>query len=121
SPAVRRMAREMDVDLGTIQGSGERGRVLRTDLLEIKPSPAAAALRMPMTRTHSLEERVPFIGIRRKIADHLSESAFTAVHFTHVDECDFSEVMKLREEANSFSQKMGMNVKVSYLPFFIKA
>lgn len=136
SPAVRKMAREMNVDLSQVQGSGDRGRVLRADLSgasasspasSSSPTVSSAALARPtssvpaMVRAGALEERIPFIGIRRKIADRLSESMFTAVHFTHFDECDFTEVMKLREEANDFAEKNKLGVKVTYLPFFIKA
>lgn len=122
SPAVRKAAREMDVDLSSLQGSGERGRVLRSDLVSATSStPAARSAASPMVKTSALEERIPFIGIRRKIADRLSESAFTAVHFTHFDECDFTEIIKLREESNSFAEKMGLGIKLTYLPFFIKA
>ncbi len=128
SPAVRKMAREMSLDLSQVQGSGERGRVLRDDLAgasRSSPSSAGAvtlrSTSAPMLRSQALEERIPFIGIRRKISDHLTESAFTAVHFTHVDECDFSEIIRLREEANAFSERSGLGVKLTYLPFFIKA
>ncbi|MDB5038853.1 MAG: Dihydrolipoamide acetyltransferase component of pyruvate dehydrogenase complex [Bacteriovoracaceae bacterium] len=115
SPAVRRMARELSMDLSKVHGSGERGRVLRTDL-----SVSGQSIPSRVTQSTALEERIPFIGIRRKIADHLSKSMFTAVHFTHFDECDFTEIIKLREEANDYAQKNNLGVKLSYLPFFIK-
>jgi pyruvate dehydrogenase E2 component (dihydrolipoamide acetyltransferase) len=123
SPAVRKMAREMSVDLAKVSGSGERGRVLKNDLTVATSgvTTSTSVARMTGDSLRNLEERIPFIGIRRKIADRLSESAFTAVHFTHFDECDFSEVIKLREEANEFAEKNKMGVRLSYLPFFIKA
>lgn len=126
SPAVRKMAREMNVDLSAVAGSGDRGRVLVGDL-QSNNLPARAAATSVATLSsfqvpvQPLEERVPFIGIRRKIADRLSQSKFTAVHFTHFDECDFTEIMKIREEVNAFAEKNGLGVKVTYLPFFIKA
>ncbi|PIR23917.1 MAG: hypothetical protein COV44_00455 [Deltaproteobacteria bacterium CG11_big_fil_rev_8_21_14_0_20_45_16] len=115
SPAVRKMAREMGVELTRVQGSGDRGRVLRVDL-ETNGSQAVGSL-------HALarEERIPFVGVRRKIAESLSRSMHTAVHFTHHDEADFSEVMKLKDEANQYSEGHGLGVKVTYLPFFVKA
>lgn len=125
SPAVRKAAREMNIDLAQVQGSGDRGRVLRSDLSSQSGGTATAvatrAVTSPMLRTSALEERIPFVGMRRKISERLSESAFTAVHFTHVDECDFSEIIKAREEANKFSEKHGLGIKLTYLPFFIKA
>lgn len=121
SPAVRKMAREMGVDLGSVQGSGDRGRVLRTDL-EGASSGASSSGSRPAS-VHSLErdERIPFVGIRRKIAESLTKSANTAVHFTHHDEADFTEIMRLRKEANEYAQASKMNVKVTFLPFVIKA
>ncbi len=118
SPAVRKMAREMNLALTQVDGSGDRGRVLRTDL-------AKAGTQTPATRSTSagmknLEERIPFIGIRRKIADRLSESYTKAVHFTHFDEVDFTEVNQLRDEMNQYADRAKLGVKLTYLPFFIR-
>jgi pyruvate dehydrogenase E2 component (dihydrolipoamide acetyltransferase) len=125
SPAVRKMARELNVDLGMLQGSGERGRILKSDLASVSSAAAATPARTPTqapaSSTGVLEERIPFVGIRRKIADRLSQSKFTAVHFNHFEEMDMTEVMNIRKEANAFSQKAGLGVKITYLPFFIKA
>ena len=115
APSVRKMAREMGVNLSQVQGSGERGRVLRSDL---QSTASGSALRI---HTIAREERIPFVGIRRKIAESLSKSMHTAVHFTHHDEADFGEIMKLKKEANAFAEKQEMNVHVTFLPFFIKA
>ncbi|TVQ79040.1 MAG: 2-oxo acid dehydrogenase subunit E2 [Bradymonadales bacterium] len=121
SPAVRRMAREKGVDLSVIEGSGDRGRVLRTDL----ESGAASGARSSsggasLQALAGGEERIPFVGVRRKIAESLSRSAFTAVHFTHHDEADFTEIIKLRDEANAYAEKNNLT-RLSFLPFYIKA
>jgi len=115
SPAVRKMAREQGVDLSQVQGSGDRGRVLRTDL-ESAASSGSTAL-----RALSSDQRIPFVGIRRKIAESLTKSAFTAVHFTHYDEADFSEIISLKDQANEYAAKNKIDTKVTYLPFIIKA
>lgn len=120
SPAVRKAAREMGVDLTGVPGSGDRGRVLRTDLERGSSVPARASSVAALTIAER-EERKPFIGIRRKIAESLSRSMFTAVHFTHHDEADFTEIMKLRDEANAYSEKHLDGTRVTYLPFYIKA
>jgi pyruvate dehydrogenase E2 component (dihydrolipoamide acetyltransferase) len=114
SPAVRKMAREMGVDLTVVPGSGDRGRVLRDDLQKGKSGV------QPALHAITQEQRIPFVGIRRKIAETLSKSMYTAVHFTHHDEADFTEVMKLRDEANAIAEKKGLT-RVTFLPFFIKA
>jgi pyruvate dehydrogenase E2 component (dihydrolipoamide acetyltransferase) len=118
SPAVRRMARELSLDLSRIRGSGERGRVLRADLI-VQPQSNVPARTSSSSSVTSLEERIPFVGVRRKISEHLSKSKFTAVHFTHFDEVDFTEIMKLREEANTYAAKSNLP-KLTFLPFFIK-
>lgn len=115
SPAVRKMAREQGVDLAQVHGSGDRGRVLRTDLEAATTSGGTAI------RALSSDERIPFVGIRRKIAESLTKSAFTAVHFTHNDEADFSEIIRLKDQANEYAAKNKINTKVTYLPFIIKA
>jgi pyruvate dehydrogenase E2 component (dihydrolipoamide acetyltransferase) len=119
SPAVRRMAREKNIDLAQVTGSGDRGRVLRADL-EVTTTTTTTTVTTFKSQLPQREERVPFIGMRRKIADRLSESAFTAVHFTHFDECDFTEIMRLRDDANREAERNGWP-RLTYLPFFIKA
>lgn len=124
SPAVRKMARSQGIDLSQISGSGDRGRVLRTDLDQVGASGAAApATSFGASKIQSLsrEERIPYVGVRRKIGEQLSRSMYTAVHFTHHDEADFYEIMRMKNEANEFAKKNGMNTKVTFLPFFIKA
>lgn len=113
SPAVRKMARDQGLDLAAVQGSGERGRVLKKDLEAAQVAPASGGAKT--------EERIPFVGVRRKIAEQLSKSMYTAVHFTHHDEADFSEIMKLRKEANADAEKQGLDVRLTFLPFYIKA
>ena len=63
--------------------------------------------------------RVPFRGVRKKIAENLVRSKHTAAHFTYVEEVDFTDLVKLREKANDRLQERG--VKLSFLPFIVKA
>jgi pyruvate dehydrogenase E2 component (dihydrolipoamide acetyltransferase) len=63
--------------------------------------------------------RIPFRGVRKKIAEHLVHSKHTAAHFTYVEEVDVSDLVALRDKAN---QRLAVrDVKLSFLPFFIKA
>lgn len=117
SPAVRKQAREKGIDLAEIQGSGDRGRVLQKDLEGAEASSGSAG----NIRALETDERIPFVGVRRKIADSLSKSASTAVHFTHHDEADFSQIISIREERNTQLKKEGSKTKLTYLPFVIKA
>jgi pyruvate dehydrogenase E2 component (dihydrolipoamide acetyltransferase) len=120
SPAVRRMAREKGVDLTLLDGSGDRGRVLRQDLEKTASNGLNTGSSTGALQSIAREERIPLVGISRKIAESLSKSMFTAVHFTHHDETDFTEIMKLKDEANKFAEKNGLS-RVTFLPFYIKA
>ena len=66
-----------------------------------------------------LEERVPFAGMRRKIAQKMAQSKHTAAHFTFVEECDVTALKALRARLRAPAEAAG--VKLSFLPFIVKA
>ena len=131
APATRRRAREMSIDLHQINGTGPGGRVTNEDLAlagggtaVAAPATAApaAAPRAPVaiaTPAGAREERIPFRGLRRKIAEAMSRSEQTAVHFTYVDDLDVTRLVRLRKEAKEMYADRGINV--TYLPFIMKA
>jgi pyruvate dehydrogenase E2 component (dihydrolipoamide acetyltransferase) len=128
TPATRKLAREMSVDLRRIPPSGPQGRVTRSDVEAFAPSPARAydlatpvvpaITPAPLSRGVS-EERVPFAGLRRRIAQKMQQSTQTAAHFTFVEECDVSELKALRARLKPVAEEQG--VKLSFLPFIVKA
>jgi len=65
------------------------------------------------------DEHIPFRGMRRRIAEGMSKSFFTAVHYTYVEQIDVSALMKIRAQAKQAAADEG--VKLSYLPFIMKA
>jgi pyruvate dehydrogenase E2 component (dihydrolipoamide acetyltransferase) len=65
------------------------------------------------------EERTPFRGLRRKIAEAMTRSKSTAAHFTYVDDVNVTELVKLRKQAKDEFKEQGVNV--TYLPFIMKA
>ncbi|HRG96666.1 MAG TPA: dihydrolipoamide acetyltransferase family protein [Polyangiaceae bacterium] len=94
------------------------------------PSGAPAAAHAPAARelvkipslsdgSAALEERVPFAGMRRKISARMAQSKHTAAHFTFVEECDAGALRALRERMKAQAASAG--VKLSFLPFFVKA
>lgn len=123
SPATRRLARELGVDLATIRGSGPAGRIERADVEGAARGgrPAAAPAAAPPTAVPAgpHEERVPLRGLRRRIAEHMAESKRHAPHFAYVEEVDVTELVKLREHAKEIAEHKG--VKLTYLPFVVKA
>ena len=127
TPVTRRMAREHGIDLGAISGSGPQGRVLKADLvaaLESGPTSAPALRQAPrLVRLHraGADERIPLRGLRKKIAEKMVRSKFTAPHSTFVEEVDFTELVRLRKRLNESLAAAGDDTRLSFLPFFCKA
>jgi 2-oxoisovalerate dehydrogenase E2 component (dihydrolipoyl transacylase) len=131
APAVRKLARELGVDLSRVHGSGEGGRIVRQDVERAAASgaathaaagpaaPASASVGGVAVAGARPVERLPLRGLRRVIADHMVASKRTAAHTLHVDEADCSELVALREQAKEKAAAAG--IKLTYLPFFIKA
>ncbi len=120
TPATRKLARDLGVNLALIRGTGPGGRITDQDVMEFKESearPIAVPLRPAGPRGE--EERIPMRGIRRKVAERMVKSKDTAVHVTHVDEVDMTELVRLREKAKQSAEKRG--AKLTFLPFIIKA
>jgi pyruvate dehydrogenase E2 component (dihydrolipoamide acetyltransferase) len=195
TPATRKLARDLGVDLAKVRPSGPSGRVTKEDIRahvakqQVKksapvastsaapvagpfssgggafaqvpsgpeasaPPPAASAPKAPEskpaegkpeavfdqlgkreelfterapvtiqspagTKGEPLEERVPFRGVRRKIAEKMHTSKSTAAHFTFVEEVDCTALKELRERLKPKAEKAG--AKLTYLPFIAKA
>ena len=113
APSTRRYARENDINLAQVAPSGPHGRVMREDVEKF-------LVRGPVTQgSLAREERVPFKGLRKKIAEKMRLSKDKAAHFTYVEEADASELVRLRSQAKEIGAKQG--IKVTYLPFILKA
>jgi len=118
TPATRKLARDLGVDLSLVQGTGRGGRITDEDV-QRKGLAWAAPPAVAVTGPRGLEERVPLRGVRRLVAQHMVKSKNTAAQVTHVDEVDMTEIVQLRERAKTSTEKRG--VKLTYLPFIIKA
>jgi pyruvate dehydrogenase E2 component (dihydrolipoamide acetyltransferase) len=82
-------------------------------------SHAPVKITPPTAAQAALEERVPFAGVRRKIAQKMAQSVHTAAHFTFVEECDVTGLKSLRARLRPAADKQG--VKLTFLPFIVKA
>src|SRR6266436_6654312 len=123
TPVTRRMAREMGVDLGALQGSGPQGRVMKADVLaHAENKPRRPELRAPPPRPEPLAQDVvrPLRGLRKSIAKTMAQSHTYVVPFTFVEECDTGPLTSLRERVNAELTRRG-EAKLSYLPFIAKA
>jgi 2-oxoisovalerate dehydrogenase E2 component (dihydrolipoyl transacylase) len=132
SPAVRRRAHEAGIDLRQIAGSGPNGRILAKDLDAYvrrapPPTPLRAAPR-PVAAERAAEgrpapaaatEEIKVIGLRRVIAQRMSEAKRNIPHFAYVEELDITELESLRRHLNG-KQPPGA-VALTYLPFLALA
>ena len=140
SPLVRKLARENDVDLGDVKGSGRGGRITKQDVLahleqrgakpaktgEIKRGEAAPTAR-PAAEAAStfavpsgVSEVVPFTRIRKAISEHMRRSLDTSAHVTNVYEVDMTRIAALRERAKGeFKRQEGFGL--TFLPFVASA
>ena len=140
SPLVRKMAREYNIDLRQVKGTGAGGRISKQDLetymsaqgaktmaqattpaAAAQPSAPAPAAPPPMPRAQAPQARVePMSIMRSKIAEHMLASKRTSAHVTTVHKTDLTKVAKLRDRHKAeFQQRYGYSL--TYLPFVIAA
>lgn len=134
TPATRKFARDNNVDISKVKATGNNGKVTKEDikaylakdtvetkeLILVKPEKYNSYTESePSQKTTLNEERVPFRALRKKIAENLVRSKHNAPHFMLADEVDVTELVNFRRECKNLAHKKG--VKLTYLPFIIKA
>jgi 2-oxoisovalerate dehydrogenase E2 component (dihydrolipoyl transacylase) len=122
APSVRHLARKLGLDLATVTGSGPGGRILIDDLTPAinrvaatPPGPDSG----PAIDVGKAGTRVKLQGIRRKIADHMVESVRAIPHYAYIDECDVTELVRLRKSLRGLYEARGIDL--TYLAFIVKA
>lgn len=120
SPAVRKHALDLGIQLRLVRGTGPAGRVLHEDLdayLAQGQSNASTVSSAYVQRND--EEQIPVIGMRRKIAQRMQDATQRAAHFSYVEEIDVTAVEELRAHLN---EKHGATRgKLTLLPFLVRA
>lgn len=130
SPAVRRVAREMNIDLTQVNGSGKNGRVLKSDLTSPQaavPAPvvteqapvAAPSAPVGNVAANHVASVEPMRGIKAAMARQMVDSVTTIPHFTYSEEVDMTDLIALRGGMKDAYKEQG--VKLTMMPFFIKA
>ncbi|MCX7625303.1 MAG: 2-oxo acid dehydrogenase subunit E2 [Candidatus Sumerlaeaceae bacterium] len=131
SPAVRRIAREIGLDLRRVKGSGKNGRILIEDLdpyiQEFVQKRGAALVGAPMAQAVELPDfaqwgpirRVKIEPIRRKISEHLSQAWLTIPHVHQFHEADISELLALQKRHRERVKQRGAALTLT--PFIMKA
>ncbi|NGY04093.1 dihydrolipoamide acetyltransferase family protein [Solimonas terrae] len=118
SPAIRKLARELGIDLQQIKGSGPRGRVMREDVRAAVAAPTPTSARAEPDVPAGIES-IPVIGMRRRIAEAMQRSTQRIPHFSYVEEVDVTELEALRVHLNE--TQGGARGKLTLLPFLMKA
>jgi 2-oxoglutarate dehydrogenase E2 component (dihydrolipoamide succinyltransferase) len=124
SPLVRRIAKEHDVDISLIKGTGISGRVTKQDILGFiesgkgRRAPAGAGTAIPAFAPGESVKVVPMTVMRRKIAEHMVLSAHTSPHVYSVYEVNFARVAALREARKAEYEAAG--AKLTYTAFIAK-
>jgi 2-oxoisovalerate dehydrogenase E2 component (dihydrolipoyl transacylase) len=125
APSVRQLARKLGIDLTGVHGSGPQGRILVDDVARLMPAaktpgqmgkPPPAEPQFDYGRPGT---RVKLQGLRRRIAERMVQSKTTIPHYSYVDECDVTDLVRLRESLRPAYAEAG--VKLTYLAFFVKA
>ncbi len=132
SPLVRKLAREHNVDLARVSGTGTGGRVTKQDILDFvehrpavetrlaaspAPAPRQAAASAPAVIPGEL---VPMSQMRKIIAQRMIESRRTSAHVHCMFEVDMTRIVNLRNKLkNGFEQRYG--ARLTFMPFFVRA
>lgn len=135
TPVTRRMAREHGLDLSEISGTGSQGRVTKADVMAAIGSgegavatgtvgstgaPSRSVKPFVSLTVSQADQRIPLKGLRRKIADKMIRSKFTAPHYTFVEEMDATKLVAVRASINDSLAAAGESIKLSFLPFIFK-
>jgi 2-oxoisovalerate dehydrogenase E2 component (dihydrolipoyl transacylase) len=129
TPALRKLARDLGVEIETVRGSGGSGRILEDDVRKaaankgstqtVQPVQIVRASGANSSASLGSEEHVSIHGIRKRIAEKMMKSVRTTAPVTHVEEVDFSELVAMREKSKLLAEANG--VKLTFLPFIIKS
>jgi pyruvate dehydrogenase E2 component (dihydrolipoamide acetyltransferase) len=147
TPATRKLARDLGLDLRTLRPTGQFGRVTSDDVRRASSPPSAGSSAVAAVETTerqplravpdprpasssgsgnvvalsraALEERTPLKGIRKRIFENMARSKQKAAHFTFVEECDVGALKALRARLKPSAEAQGVNL--TFLPFIVKA
>ncbi|RDE22505.1 dihydrolipoyllysine-residue acetyltransferase [Motiliproteus coralliicola] len=129
SPAVRRIAREYQIDIAQVPGSGKNGRVLKEDIVRFQQGggasqpanveSAAKSVVQPVAAPQGEVRVEPIKGIKAAMARQMSLSMSTIPHFTYGDEVDVSGLLAMRAKLKPKAEERG--IRLTLMPFIMKA
>jgi pyruvate dehydrogenase E2 component (dihydrolipoamide acetyltransferase)/2-oxoisovalerate dehydrogenase E2 component (dihydrolipoyl transacylase) len=119
APRTRKLARQLNVNLSQIQGTGPEGRVLDEDVVHAQAKETKQVLSCtPPLRLPGFTE-IPLIGIRQLMAKKMRESKDQIPHFSYFEQVDATRLVQLRHSFKEEGDKQGIGV--TYMPFLLKA
>lgn len=119
TPAVRKLARDLGVDITKIAGTGPNGRIMESDIRNFAAKGSSKNIETPEAKTvQGGVERIPMTQIRKAIARNM-ELSWTIPRATHMDLIDATHLAEIVSKEKPKMEKLG--VKLTYLPFMIKA
>jgi len=124
TPAVRNLAKQLNVDLNIIKGTGPGGRITIDDVQKasVTTKKESAPAGIKVTRKYDFfgyVDRVPLHGVKKIVASKMTESIFTAPQLTNMHEADVTDVSDLREKEKAAYEKEG--IKLTLMPYIVKA
>ena len=126
SPAVRRLAREANIDIANVPGTGKKGRVMKEDIKaflagdSVSAPATQAAASVTVAAPVSGGTRVePIRGVKAAMAKQMTDSVFTIPHFSVSEEIEMDALIALRQQLKPQFEKQ--EVKLTFMPIFIKA
>lgn len=128
SPAVRRRARELDIDISLVPGSGAKGRVMKEDVEAfarvassptVVPAAGITSAAVPTATATGTTRVEPLRGVKAAMAKQMVRSVSTIPHFTYADEFDLTELIALQQKLKEKYADQG--IRITMMPFFIKA
>jgi pyruvate dehydrogenase E2 component (dihydrolipoamide acetyltransferase) len=122
-PAVRKLAKDLGVDISKVKGTGKDGRVTEEDVRAAKPVEAEKPQRprtSPKFDLYGFIDRIPMKGVRRTTAKHMIESQTRAAQVTSMEQVDVTDLVALRERVKKAALET-KGIKVTYMPFIVKA
>ncbi len=122
TPAVRNLAKQLNVDLNSIKGTGPTGRITIEDVQKASGTSKKESAGIKVVRKYDFFgyiDRVPLHGVKKIVASKMTESIFTAPQLTNMHEADVTDVSALREKEKAAYEKEG--IKLTLMPYIVKA
>ena len=125
TPVARKLAKDLEIDINTIKGTGPNGRVMKDDIYKASESSLEDIKKPEEIKKVPLQisdnedvERIKLTKIRKTISQKMSESRFTIPHTTAMDEVDITKLYEFRKK---YKEILKNDINVTYVPFIVKA